>query len=81
MYFTNDPLRDFERYEAEQEEALKKLPLCEICEERIQDEYGICIECGCEISPARLEAKPYARFCTKCKAMYEEMEDPSRRHR
>ena len=45
------------------------------------NEYGICIECGCEISPARLEAKPYARFCTKCKAMYEEMEDPSRRHR
>ena len=44
-------------------------------------EYGICIECGCEISPARLEAKPYARFCTKCKAMYEEMEDPTRRHR
>ena len=44
-------------------------------------EYGICIECGCEISPARLEAKPYARFCTKCKAMYEEMEDPARRHR
>ena len=32
------------------------------------NEYGICIECGCEISPARLEAKPYARFCTKCKA-------------
>lgn len=44
-------------------------------------EYGICIECGCEIAAARLEAKPYARFCTKCKAMYEEMEDPTRRHR
>lgn len=50
--------------------------------QKIKDsEYGICIECGCEISPGRLEAKPYARFCTKCKAMYEQMEDPSRRHR
>ena len=50
--------------------------------QKIKDsEYGICIECGCEISPGRLEAKPYARFCTKCKAMYEQMEDPSRCHR
>ena len=44
MYRTDNPLRDFANHEAEQEEALKKLPLCEICEERIQDEYGICID-------------------------------------
>ena len=50
--------------------------------QRIEDsEYGICIECGCLIAPARLEAKPYARFCTKCKSRHEEMEDPGRRHR
>ncbi len=54
------------------EEALQKLE---------DSEYGICVECGCEIAPARLEAKPYARFCTTCKAMYEELEDPSKRHR
>ncbi len=50
--------------------------------QKLEDnEYGICIECGCEIAPARLEAKPYARFCTACKAKYEELEDPAKRHR
>ena len=44
MYFTNNPLRDFERYEAEQEENAQKLPLCEICGERIHDEYGYCVD-------------------------------------
>ena len=44
-------------------------------------EYGICLECGCEINPERLEAKPYARFCVKCKSAIEKMEDPRRRHR
>ena len=44
-------------------------------------EYGICLECGCEINPQRLEAKPYARFCVKCKSAFEKMEDPRRRHR
>ena len=44
-------------------------------------EYGICLECGCEINPKRLEAKPYARFCVKCKSAIEKMEDPRRRHR
>ena len=50
--------------------------------QRIKDsEYGVCVECGCEIHPERLDAKPYARFCTACKAHYEQIEDPSRRHR
>ena len=44
-------------------------------------EYGICLECGCEINPERLEAKPYARFCVKCKSAIEKLEDPRRRHR
>ena len=44
-------------------------------------EYGICLECGCEINPQRLEAKPYARFCVKCKSAFEKLEDPRRRHR
>ncbi len=58
------------------------LQMIEEALQKIEDsEYGICIECGCEIAPARLEAKPYARFCTKCKAMYEELEEPTKRHR
>ena len=37
--WTDDPIRDFERYEAEQEEKLEKLPVCDDCGEPIQDEY------------------------------------------
>ena len=36
------------------------------------NEYGICLECGGEIGEARLEAKPYARFCVECKARKED---------
>ena len=43
-----------------------------------ENEYGICIECGQEISPARLEVKPYARFCLECKSRKEKHEG---RHR
>ena len=28
--------------------------------------YGVCEECGKEIAPARLEAKPEARLCIDC---------------
>lgn len=30
------------------------------------DEYGICVSCGDDIVPARLEAMPYADLCIKC---------------
>ena len=46
-----------------------------------ENEYGICMECGKEISPARLEVKPYARFCVSCKSKKEAHEAPERRHR
>ena len=36
-----------------------------------ENEYGICLECGNEIGAARLEVKPYARFCVDCKAQKE----------
>ncbi len=29
-------------------------------------EYGICVKCGTEIDPARLEAYPYADECIEC---------------
>ncbi len=36
--------------------------------DRINDgEYGICLECGEDILPARLQLIPYARFCVECK--------------
>ena len=44
--------------------------------QRIDDsEYGICLDCGAIIPKERLEAKPYARYCTKCKSKREELED------
>ena len=44
-----------------------------------ENEYGICIECGKEISPARLEIKPFARFCVACKSRKEASEGMRRR--
>jgi RNA polymerase-binding protein DksA len=35
---------------------------------RIKDKtYGKCLECGKDISQARLEAVPHARYCIECK--------------
>ena len=52
MYCTDDPLADFSRWEAEQERAQKRLPVCDECGHRIQDEncyvWGGCVICeGC----------------------------------
>ena len=30
------------------------------------DDYGTCEDCGKQINPARLEAKPAARYCIDC---------------
>ena len=50
--------------------------------QRLEDnEYGICLDCGCEIAEGRLEAKPYARYCTNCKSRREKLEDPRNRKR
>lgn len=50
MIFTDDPIADFERYDSEQQAMLDELPLCEYCEEPIQDNYYYEIdnECICE---------------------------------
>jgi RNA polymerase-binding transcription factor DksA len=37
--------------------------------------YGICQDCGCVISPARLKALPFARRCVACKAVVEKNRD------
>ena len=36
-------------------------------------EYGKCMDCGEMIAEARLQARPYAIFCIKCKSRHEEM--------
>ena len=36
--------------------------------------YGICAECGGEISEKRLEALPFARYCVACQSNLELME-------
>ena len=36
--------------------------------ERIdKGEYGICMSCGEEIAPRRLEVRPFSRYCIDCK--------------
>jgi DnaK suppressor protein len=51
----------------------------EMIEEAVQrlidGEYGKCLDCGCKIAEERLEAKPHARFCVKCKTMREQNSD------
>ena len=47
MIFTDDPVADAERYYAEQQAKLDKLPVCSDCQEPIQEEY--CYEIGREI--------------------------------
>ena len=39
MILSGDPLRDYDRYDAEQYRQLKKLPCCCKCEKPIQEEY------------------------------------------
>jgi len=62
-----------------------EVDVVEMIEEALQrihdDEYGICLDCGDLIAEARLTAKPYARYCTKCKEERESFEDPGRRSR
>ena len=39
MTWTDDPVRDFERYDAEQEEKMSGFPTCSICGEVVYDDY------------------------------------------
>lgn len=50
MYFTDDPVADYNRYSEEQDKQLQKLPKCSYCDEHIQDEhfYEINDEVLCE---------------------------------
>lgn len=37
----NDPVADFERYDANRERELRKFPVCCICKEHIQQDYAV----------------------------------------
>ena len=52
MTYTDDPVADFERYDAQRQRELDKLPKCEHCGEPIQDETlvdfdGTLYHCDC----------------------------------
>mgnify|MGYP002517669099 CR=1 FL=1 len=38
-YISDNPIADFNRWDAEQEKALESLPKCDICHEPIQEEH------------------------------------------
>ena len=44
MNYTDDPIADFDRYDAECERKLERLPKCRFCEEPITDETGYFID-------------------------------------
>ena len=50
MYYTDDPARDFDRWDMEQARAEARLPQCECCGETIHDDeyYEIDNEILCE---------------------------------
>lgn len=39
-FYTDDPIADFDAYDAEQNRRLAKLPICADCDEPIQDEFA-----------------------------------------
>ena len=52
MYYSDDPVRDFERYDAQRERELARRPKCCECDEHIQEDYCfeidgelVCIHC------------------------------------
>lgn len=44
MIYTNDPLSDFYRHDAEQDKQLKRLPRCAKCGEYIQQDTAVYID-------------------------------------
>lgn len=46
IHYTDNPERDFARYDSEQQEQLEKLPVCCECGEPIQDEHCFEIDSG-----------------------------------
>ncbi|WP_198304928.1 RNA polymerase-binding protein DksA [Arcobacter vandammei] len=52
---------------------LDELKQIEVSLKKIQaGTYGICDMCGVNIPIGRLKAKPFARFCTECRTVFEQ---------
>lgn len=67
---TDDFMRDMELSVMTEEG--KRLALIDTALESLDaGSYGVCVDCGDEISDGRLRAKPYARLCIDCKAARE----------
>lgn len=45
MCFTDDPVADFERHDAYMSRMLDRLPVCDLCRERIQQDTAV-VFCG-----------------------------------
>lgn len=49
-----------------------KLKDIDVALERIkQGEYGVCLRCGEEIAPQRMQVRPFSRYCIDCKTEIE----------
>ena len=66
FYPRNDKVLNFKFVQNEEdfivEESLKKIEA---------GTYGICDMCGVVIPLGRLKAKPFAKYCTECRTVYE----------
>ena len=59
---------------AEMENEVRELRAVDRALERVKEGvYGYCIECGCHIPYARLDAYPSAERCTDCQTRYERL--------
>lgn len=71
---TDNYRRDFEL--GQLSDGVDVLEMIDEALQRLEDsEYGICLDCGEPIPRKRLEAKPYAKYCTKCKSKREAMDE------
>ena len=67
---TDDFMRDMELSVMTEEG--KRLALIDMALESLDNgNYGVCVDCGKDISVGRLRAKPYARLCIDCKTIRE----------
>ena len=71
---TDNNLRDFQL--GLLSDGVDVLEMIDEALQRLEDsEYGICLDCGEPIPRKRLEAKPYAKYCTQCKSKREAMDE------
>jgi DnaK suppressor protein len=44
-----------------------------------QGTFGVCVACGDDINPRRLDALPWTQYCLRCQQSFEEVEKADRR--